>query len=110
MNRSGEAVRQALDYYSMSEEDLLVVHDDLDLNFGRIKVDYEAGAGGHRGVADIIEKLGHKKFHRVRIGIGRPEQKEDVEAFVLSPFRKEEKDAFEKMKQEAVEAVKKWIC
>lgn len=109
MNRSGEAVRQVMDYYAVPEDELVVVHDDLDLSFGRIKVDYEAGAGGHRGVADIIEKLGHKKFHRVRMGIGRPEKKEEVESFVLSSFRKEEKDLVEKMKQEAVEAVKKWI-
>ena len=109
MNRSGEAVREAASYYRVPPEELLVVHDDLDLPLGRVKVDFDSGGAGHRGVGSIIETLGTKGFHRIRIGIGRPVRKEEVESFVLSPFDPGDREGIEGMVNEAVSATKRWI-
>lgn len=109
MNRSGEAVKEAKEYYRLEEGDLMVVHDDLDLPLGKVKLDFDAGAAGHRGVASVAEELGSKKFHRIRIGIGRPARKEEVEGFVLSPFQEDELEVMEKMVEEAAGILKKWI-
>ena len=109
MNRSGEAVREIKDYYRIEDRDLVVVHDDLDLPFGRIKLDFEAGAAGHRGVSSLIEVLGTKGFYRVRIGIGRPMKKEEVEAYVLSPFEEGEEAAVGETVQDAVKILREWI-
>jgi PTH1 family peptidyl-tRNA hydrolase len=73
MNRSGAAVSEWLGELSLSPADLVVVHDDLDLPLGRIRIVAGAGAGGHRGVLSIQERLGSRDFTRLRIGIGRPE-------------------------------------
>lgn len=109
MNLSGRAVREALDYYRLGPGDLAVAHDDLDLALGRVKWDFESGAAGHRGVSAIIDHLGTKAFRRVRMGIGRPQAKEDVEGFVLSPFAKGEREAVEAMTEEAVGLLEAWI-
>lgn len=109
MNRSGEAVREIKDYYRIEDRDLVVVHDDLDLPLGRIKLDFEAGAAGHRGVGSIIEVLGTKGFYRVRIGIGRPARKEEVEAYVLSPFEEGEEEAVCETVKDAVKILREWI-
>lgn len=109
MNLSGGAVREALDYYRLGPGDLTVVHDDLDLALGRVKWDFESGAAGHRGVSSIIDHLGTKAFYRVRMGLGRPQAKEEVEGYVLSPFAKSEREAAETMTEEAVGLLEKWI-
>lgn len=104
MNLSGNAVRLCADYYKIDMERILVIHDDLDLPIGRIKVVKQGGAGGHKGIKSIIDHLGGTKFPRVRIGIGRPRYNESTEEFVLSPFYKDQKDAIEKMILLAVDA------
>lgn len=104
MNHSGHAVRLCLDYYKIDRDNVLVVHDDLDLPVGRIKVVRQGGAGGHKGVQSIVDHLGGIKFPRVRIGIGRPRYNEDTEDFVLSPFYKDQKDTVEMVIQKAVDA------
>ncbi len=109
MNRSGEAVREAKDYYKISDRDLMVVHDDLDLPLGRLKLDFDAGPAGHRGVTSIQEALGTKGFYRLRVGIGRPATKEEVEQFVLSPFEKKDEGVVQEMVREASGLLKKWI-
>ncbi len=109
MNRSGQAVREARDFYKVAEQDLMVVHDDIDLGLGKIKLDFDAGAAGHRGVTSIIDELGTKAFYRIRLGIGRPARKEEVEDYVLSPFRPEELEEVDGMIQKGAEMVKKWI-
>jgi PTH1 family peptidyl-tRNA hydrolase len=110
MNLSGGSVREALDYFKISPGQLAVAHDDLDLALGRVKWDFGSGAAGHRGVSSIIDHLGTKAFYRVRVGIGRPERKEEVESFVLSPFSKSEGTAVEAMTEEAVGLLEKWLC
>lgn len=109
MNRSGEAVREVKDFYRVEEKDLMVVHDDIDLPLGRIKIDQDAGAAGHRGVESIIEVLGRKDFYRMRLGIGRPVLREEVEGYVLSPFAKEEQGIVEEMITKAAESLRRWI-
>lgn len=109
MNLSGQAVQEIKNYYRVEDQHLMVIHDDLDLLLGRIKPDYEAGAGGHRGVSSIIESLGGKAFHRLRIGIGRPGKKEEVEGYVLSPFSKSERESVKDVIKEACELLKQWV-
>lgn len=104
MNLSGRAVRLCADYYKIETEDILVVHDDLDLPVGRIKIARHGGAGGHKGVQSIIDHLGSTKFPRVRIGIGRPRYNESTESFVLSPFYKDQKDAINSIIQSSLDA------
>jgi peptidyl-tRNA hydrolase, PTH1 family len=104
MNLSGRAVRQCADYYKINIEDVLIIHDDLDLPMGRIKVAQQGGAGGHKGVQSIIDYLGGAKFSRIRIGIGRPRYNETTEAFVLSSFYKDQRDDVEEMIRIGAEA------
>jgi peptidyl-tRNA hydrolase, PTH1 family len=86
MNLSGKSVKACADFYHIESNNILVIHDDLDLPLGRIKVARHGGAGGHRGIKSIIENLSESTFPRIKIGIGRPEQNEPIEEFVLTPF------------------------
>jgi peptidyl-tRNA hydrolase, PTH1 family len=86
MNLSGKSVKACADFYHIESNQILVIHDDLDLPLGRIKIASHGGAGGHRGIKSIIENLSETAFPRIKIGIGRPEQGEPIEEFVLSPF------------------------
>ena len=106
MNLSGGAVLQAVQFFGGPE--LLVVHDDLDLALGRVKLDFGRGAAGHRGVSSIMESVG-KDFSRVRLGIGRPERKEQVESFVLSAFGSEEMLQVAPMVDEGIRVVHQWL-
>jgi len=85
MNRSGVAVRHLVEHYRPEIEKVLVVHDDVDMQAGRIKIVRAGGAGGHRGVKSIISQLGANRFNRIKIGIGRPSTGESIEEFVLTP-------------------------
>lgn len=105
MNRSGEVVVEMLDYFDISAEQMLVVHDDLDLPCGRIRVAPKGGAGGHRGVASIIQHLGHQDFPRLKLGIGRPQHGEAIESYVLHPPYLEEAAAFAHMVERGFEAL-----
>jgi PTH1 family peptidyl-tRNA hydrolase len=86
MNLSGEAVRVIACFYQLHAEDIIVIHDDIDLEFGRIKIKTAGGSGGHRGVASICAALLKDTFIRIRIGIGRPPHGYDATEFVLQPF------------------------
>lgn len=93
MNLSGSAVSSVSKYYDVSVNDILIVHDDVDLAPLSSKFVFNRGAGGHHGVEDIIAKLGTKEFYRLRLGIGRPaEKKYDVSSYVLSKVDDELKD------------------
>jgi len=85
MNRSGFAVRYLVEHHGPELSDVLVVHDDIDIEAGRIKIVRAGGAGGHRGAESIISDLGTDRFNRVKVGIGRPRHGESIEDFVLSP-------------------------
>ncbi len=96
MNRSGESVRSVMDFFKIPVDDIIVIHDDLDIASGTFKITKGSGAAGHNGVADLIEKLGTKDFTRIRIGIGRPPENIPADAYVLSPFSEEELIALRK--------------
>lgn len=105
MNQSGRAVRGALRYLPVEAEDLVVIHDDLDLPFGRIRVRQRGGAAGHKGIFSILEALGKEEFLRVRLGIGRPPAAMSPTDFVLQPFSPEEKTRLDEVISRAAEAV-----
>lgn len=90
MNLSGRSVGNFMRFYQIKPDELLVVHDELDLPPGTVKMKMGGGAGGHNGLADIIEKLGTKEFWRLRIGIGHPGDKSRVPDYVLEKARREE--------------------
>jgi peptidyl-tRNA hydrolase, PTH1 family len=92
MNRSGAAVKACAEYYDLEPKNILVIHDDVDLMVGRVRVSKDSGSGGHKGVQSIIDHLGSKRFCRVKIGIGRPRYGEAIEDYVLSPFYKDERE------------------
>ena len=96
MNLSGKSVRECIDYYRIENNNLLVVHDDIDLPVGRVKVVKNSGPAGHRGVLSIIQHIGTKDFARVRIGVGRPQNGEQVDQYVLSCFYKYEREIIER--------------
>ena len=104
MNRSGQSVRQAMDYYKASPERLLVVHDDLDLPLGTARLKRTGGHGGHNGLRDIITHCG-RDFLRLRIGIGHPGRKEQVVGYVLRPPGKDELPDIRRALDEARRAV-----
>ena len=106
MNRSGEVVAEVLKYFGIAANQMLVIHDDLDLPVGRIRLVAKGGAGGHRGVSSIIQHLGHNDFPRLKLGIGRPAHAEPVESYVLRPPYVEETPAFDDMVERGFEAVR----
>ena len=108
MNRSGQAVATAVGYYKLNVADMLVVTDDMDLEPGRIRLRPKGSAGGHKGLADIIEKLGTNAFARCRIGIGRSEEQDAVN-FVLDRPTKVERPLLDAAIERARDAVLCWI-
>jgi peptidyl-tRNA hydrolase, PTH1 family len=90
MNNSGIAVSQVKNFYKIPLDKIIVFHDDLDLEFGRIKVKVGGGNGGHNGLKSIDNSIG-KNYLRVRFGIGRPENKDDTHNYVLGKFGRKEK-------------------
>lgn len=90
MNLSGTAVAQIRSYYKIPLKNIIVVHDDLDLDFGRLKIVADRGAGGHKGVGSLIDNLGGKDFVRIRVGIGRPQFDQEPSSFVLSSLTGDE--------------------
>ncbi len=109
MNQSGKSVRACAAYYDLDNKDILVIHDDLDLAVGRIKVVRNGGAGGHKGVESIIKHLGSREFSRIKIGIGRQRYSETVEDYVLTPFYGDEKDTIEKVFTKATQAFELFV-
>ena len=89
MNLSGRSAVEALQFYKLTLSDLLVVHDDLDIPFGKVKLKDGGGHGGHNGLRSLQQQLGSGQFARLRVGIGRP-VKGDAADYVLSPFSKDE--------------------
>ena len=126
MNNSGQAARLLMDFYKISPADILVLHDDLDLALGEIRLSQSASAGGHKGVASIIQALGTQDFSRLRLGI-KPEKdsslfkgrlgglfpffnkKTPAEKFVLRKFTDPEKILVQQAAQKAKDAILAWL-
>ena len=106
MNRSGQAVKGVADFFGLTMEDLLVIHDDLDLPFGRLRFKQWGGDGGHQGVRSITEWMGSNHFLRLKIGIGRPPEGMDPADYVLGVFDENERSQLDQILSQAAEAVK----
>lgn len=109
MNRSGNAVRLLLARWNLTQKALLVVHDDLDLPEGEIRIRRKGRSGGHNGVQSIIDALGTEQFLRVKVGIGRPPAGEDPVAFVLDGYTEREFARALEIAERAAEAVA-WVA
>lgn len=105
MNRSGTAVRDVMRRNGIQPSELIVIHDDIDMVTGKLKIRKDGSSGGHKGVESIIQDIGTKEFIRVKIGVGRGEGV-PVEDYVLSKFRKEELPLIKEAVSSAAEAVK----
>lgn len=105
MNLSGRSVNPALHFHRLSLQDLIVIHDDLDIPFGRIKLKEGGGHAGHNGLRSLIQELGGGQFIRMRIGIGRPLH-EDAADYVLNNFTKEELALLPRILDGAVDLLK----
>jgi PTH1 family peptidyl-tRNA hydrolase len=110
MNRSGPPVRQMADYFKIPPRDILVIHDDIDLDFGRLKIKEKGGHGGHKGIKSLVDALGEDAFVRLRIGVGRPESGLDVSDHVLGRFGSDEKRMLQQIVERARDAVVTILC
>ncbi|MCP4784368.1 MAG: aminoacyl-tRNA hydrolase [Fuerstiella sp.] len=110
MNRSGESVWQFVRFYQPEPVDIVVVCDDMNLPTGRLRWRSSGSAGGQKGLNDIIQRLGHDQFPRLRIGVGRPPGRMDVTAWVLGRFREDEKENIEHAVVRAADSVERWIA
>ncbi len=109
MNESGGAVKAALAYYKVVSADLLVIHDDIDLAFGRLRIQVAGGSGGHNGIRSVEKSLGTKEFSRLKIGVGRPPGSMDPADFVLRPFSKGERSEVGLLVEDAADVVEQWL-
>ncbi|RKG99999.1 aminoacyl-tRNA hydrolase [Corallococcus sp. CA053C] len=112
MNLSGRAVAEAARFYKVAVQDVLVIHDELDLPFGRLQLKAGGGAGGHNGLKSMVSCLGEDAFIRVRVGIGKPEgpnAKERVAGYVLSNFDDGERRQLEELISRAADMTESWV-
>jgi len=96
MNNSGICIRELIEYFKIDPEDVIVFHDDLDIDFSKIKAKFGGSSAGHNGIESIDKFIG-KEYSRVRVGIGKPEKKIEVSDFVLTNFTDEEKIELDKV-------------
>ena len=95
MNRSGQAVRALTQFYRITPDEMLVVHDELDIPPGQLRLKFGGGLGGHNGLKDITAHLGTQDYWRLRVGIGHPGDRNQVVNFVLKPPQKTEQEAID---------------
>lgn len=105
MNLSGEAVRAFRDFYKADVEQLIVLYDDLDTEFGKLRLRYKGSAGGHNGMKSLIQHLGTEQFKRIRLGISRPPVGYGVTDYVLSKFARKEREVLDRMLDDACRAL-----
>lgn len=110
MNLSGKATQTLANLYKIPPSQILVVQDEVDLPFGKIKNKIGGGTAGHNGLKDIVAKLGSQDFHRLRFGVGKPEKGGmDVADFVLQNFNAEERSSLDSLITESVSKLQDWI-
>lgn len=105
MNLSGIAARDLLLEFGEKTTSLIVVHDDIDLDLGTLRIKKDGGSGGHKGIESIINLVGSKDFIRIKIGIGRPNVKDEVIDYVLTPFKKGEEKIVQSIITEALDSI-----
>lgn len=107
MNLSGESVRDIIDYYKIDEEqELIVVSDDISLDVGMLRVRKKGSAGGHNGLKNIIQHLGHDTFMRIKMGVGEKPKGYDLADYVLGHFTKDERKVMDEAAKTATEAIR----
>ncbi len=109
MNESGQAVAPLLRYFDAEPEDLLAIHDDIDLPFCRMRLQFNRGSGGNNGARSLIGSLGSKEFWRLKCGVGRPPGRMDPADFVLRRFAAKEKPEIDLMVELAADVVERFI-
>ncbi|MCH2178451.1 MAG: aminoacyl-tRNA hydrolase [Mariniblastus sp.] len=109
MNLSGQTVQEAVSFYKLELDDLLIVCDDFNLDVGRLRFRPSGSAGGQNGLNDIIRRLGSKAFGRLRIGVGKPPPEWNVSNYVLGRFDEEDRQTMNQSIQRSVKAVEHWI-
>lgn len=109
MNESGRPVAAAIKFFKLSLGNVLVVHDDIDLGFGRLKVQEGRGSGGHNGIRSLERSLGSNDFWRLKVGVGRPPGSQDPADYVLRSFAKGERSEVDLIVQDAADVVESWL-
>ena len=109
MNESGRVVVSALRYYKADVDDLLVIHDDIDLPFGRLRLHSGRGTGGHNGIKSVVATMSSKEFWRLKVGVGRPPGRMDPADFVLRPFAKTEREEVDFLVRDAADVIEKFF-
>tara|TARA_Y100001970_G_scaffold186734_1_gene227110 strand:+ start:7555 stop:8115 length:561 start_codon:yes stop_codon:yes gene_type:complete len=104
MNNSGICIRELIEYFKIGVEDIIVFHDDLDIDFGKIKAKFGGSSAGHNGIASIDKFVG-KDYSRVRIGIGKPDSKISASDYVLNNFSEEEKQQLDKITDNIISSI-----
>lgn len=104
MNRSGDAVAALARYYDIATQDLLVVYDDIDLPFGRLRARARGSAGTHNGMRSVVSRLGSTEFARLRLGMGRGDSRRDLADHVLAGFERDERNALDSFIARAADA------
>ena len=104
MNNSGVCIRELIEYFKIDAEDVIVFHDDLDIEFGKIKAKFGGSSAGHNGIASIAKFIG-KDYSRVRIGIGKPKNGIEVADYVLQNFDEDESIGIEKISKDITESI-----
>lgn len=108
MNLSGESVRSILDFYKLSPDDILVIHDDKDITLGEYRLATDSSSAGHNGIQNIIDNLGTQKFKRIRIGVGA-ETDLPSDVFILQKFSDDELGKIKYVLEKVLEEVKKYL-
>ena len=104
MNNSGICIRELIEYFKINIEDVIIFHDDLDIDFGKIKAKFGGSSAGHNGIASIDKFIG-KEYSGVRIGIGKPENKLSISDYVLNDFNEDEKEHIETITNNIIDSI-----
>ena len=105
MNESGGPTQSLMQFFNVSEENLVILHDELDLDFENLRIKFAGGDNGHNGLKSIRAAIGNGEFHRVRLGIGRPKTQQDPASFVLEKFSQSESSKLEEFLAESTSAI-----
>ena len=104
MNLSGDSIVQLVNFYKISPSDVFVIHDEMNIDYGKMKIRRNGSAGGHNGLKSIIERLGSQEYPRLKMGIGKDPSK-DVVSYVLGKFTPKEKEIYDEFMDKGAEAV-----
>jgi PTH1 family peptidyl-tRNA hydrolase len=105
MNLSGEAIIKFKNFYKITQNQIIIIYDDIDLDVGMIRIKEKGSGGTHNGMKSVIQHLGTEDFARIRIGIGKPEYKEDLTNYVIGRISNEERELLDNSVNKALEAV-----